>query len=224
MKNKTDLLNFIASEIGAKTYLEIGEEKDNFDNVNIENKYRNDLDNTYDLILIDGDHSYEASKKDLESSLKILNEGGVVVMHDAFPSVVGLTGVKKSNIAEWCGDVYKTVMWARQQPDLGVITWGQDYGCAIITKGELKATDKPKIDLTYENLHKSPIDSVGLVNTNELREYFSIFKEVAKISTVEDTYDSMSEEDIKAEYKDKFPKKRIGRKSLQTLIRELRNS
>ena len=36
----------------------------------------------FDLIFIDGDHSYEGVKYDLEQSLPLLAEGGVVVLHD----------------------------------------------------------------------------------------------------------------------------------------------
>lgn len=36
----------------------------------------------YDFIFIDGDHSYEAVKKDLEMSIQLLKEGGHIVMDD----------------------------------------------------------------------------------------------------------------------------------------------
>jgi len=36
----------------------------------------------FDIILIDGDHCYEQSKKDLENSLMSINEGGVIIIHD----------------------------------------------------------------------------------------------------------------------------------------------
>lgn len=242
MKNRTDLLNFIAEKIEAKSYLEIGiYDGINFDSIKVDNKIGVDpnvkredvveLDSdsffkveseSYDLIFIDGDHSHQQSLKDLTNSLEHLNDGGVIVMHDAFPDRIGLTGVRKTPTSEWCGDVYQTVMWARQQPNLGVITWKEDYGCAIITKGSLKAVDKPKMDLTFENLHKNPIDSVGLVNTNELREYFDIYMEVSKIEEDKDYY-SMTREELKEEYKSRFPENRIGRKSDETLIMELTN-
>lgn len=38
--------------------------------------------NKFDLIFIDGDHSYKQSKKDLENSLKYLSDGGMIIMHD----------------------------------------------------------------------------------------------------------------------------------------------
>ena len=171
----------------------------------------------YDIVVVDGDHSYEQSKKDLENALESITESGLVIVHDSFPQNVKLTGAKKQGA--WCGDVYKTVMEARLQRDLSVITWDKDYGCSIISKNSLTATDKVKLDLTFENLHKSPMDSVGLVNLEQLIEYFGVFMQVTKI---EETNNSeLTLEEVKELYKEKFPKKKIGRKGLKTLLREI---
>jgi SAM-dependent methyltransferase len=47
-------------------------------------------ENTYDLIFIDADHSYEGVKKDYENSLKILNPGGYLIFHDIANDGVGV--------------------------------------------------------------------------------------------------------------------------------------
>jgi esterase/lipase len=42
----------------------------------------------YDVIYVDGDHSYEGAKKDLELSLDVLAEGGKIIVDDLqYPSV-----------------------------------------------------------------------------------------------------------------------------------------
>lgn len=47
----------------------------------------------FDLIFIDGDHSYSACKLDLENSFKLLSVGGFVVLDDAFrPPVIQAIG------------------------------------------------------------------------------------------------------------------------------------
>lgn len=59
------------------------------DNVNI-NLYKKDSstflstqnDNTYDVIYIDGDHSYEGVKKDLYQAFKKIKKGGYIMGHD----------------------------------------------------------------------------------------------------------------------------------------------
>ena len=38
----------------------------------------------FDIVLVDGDHSYEGAKRDFEESLKILRPGGVILIHDTF--------------------------------------------------------------------------------------------------------------------------------------------
>ena len=48
----------------------------------------------FEVIFIDGDHSYEGVKRDFESSLPLLKDGGYVIFHDinsiGCPGVVGL--------------------------------------------------------------------------------------------------------------------------------------
>ncbi|HAT65792.1 MAG TPA: hypothetical protein DCS66_14570, partial [Flavobacteriaceae bacterium] len=56
-----------------------------------------------DLIFIDADHSYESAKKDLINSLRCLNYGGIIIMHDTDP------GGEKFERAELCNDVHKIV-------------------------------------------------------------------------------------------------------------------
>lgn len=50
--------------------------------------------NKYDIIFIDGDHSYEGVKQDCVNSLPLLNDGGYLIFHDiastACPGVVQL--------------------------------------------------------------------------------------------------------------------------------------
>jgi hypothetical protein len=41
------------------------------------------INDSFDMIFLDGDHTYEVVKEDLKASLKLLKPGGVVVFHDA---------------------------------------------------------------------------------------------------------------------------------------------
>lgn len=46
------------------------------------------LVNKFDIIYVDGDHSYEGAKKDLELSLPLLKEGGEIIVDDLhYPEV-----------------------------------------------------------------------------------------------------------------------------------------
>ena len=56
---------------------------------------------SFDMIFIDADHKYEQAKKDLESSMKALNENGILAIHDTQPASENDTSV------EHCLDSYK---------------------------------------------------------------------------------------------------------------------
>lgn len=111
MKSRTDVINYFIKQRNYKTYLEIGvREGDNFVNVECEEKigvdpsfekmrecvkpycihttsdtfFENIGDQLFDIIFIDGDHTYEQVVKDIANSLKHLSVNGVVVMHDIY--------------------------------------------------------------------------------------------------------------------------------------------
>lgn len=46
--------------------------------------------NFFDIIFIDGDHKWTTVRRDFENSLKILNEFGIIILHDTDPIVIEL--------------------------------------------------------------------------------------------------------------------------------------
>jgi len=78
--------NSISYDVG-KSYIDLTEKYKNNPAVRL---YKSDsstflasvADNKYDIIYIDGDHSYEGSKKDLEQSFKKIKNGGYIMGHD----------------------------------------------------------------------------------------------------------------------------------------------
>ena len=98
-----DIINNLIKFKNFKEYLEIGCFKnENFDKINITNKIGVDpvsggthrvssddffLKNTkkFDLIFIDGLHTYDQVKKDINNSLGFLKENGVILIHDCLP-------------------------------------------------------------------------------------------------------------------------------------------
>lgn len=66
----------------------------------------NNKDRKFDVIFIDGDHSYEGVKRDYINSLPLLNEGGYIILHDisskACPGVVSIwREIKNDNCIEF---------------------------------------------------------------------------------------------------------------------------
>jgi len=82
-----------------------------------------------DMIFIDGDHSYQQAGKDLESALKHINKGGIVVMHDTCP--------KDFNYSTegWCGGVYRVISdLANSSKRLAWWTIKEDHGVTFIKR------------------------------------------------------------------------------------------
>lgn len=108
----------------------------------------------FDVVFIDGLHTYEQSLQDVLNSLEQLNDHGVIVMHDCKPPHLGAACPAKSLkeaedmqnneetripewTGEWCGDVWKTICYLRSyRKDLKVFVLDCDYGLGIVVKGK----------------------------------------------------------------------------------------
>ncbi|MCL1785893.1 MAG: glycosyltransferase [Alphaproteobacteria bacterium] len=103
---------------------------------------------TFDIIFIDGDHSYEQSLADLNNALKIINPGGFIVLHDACPPCYENTQLDNFKKGQpYNGEVWKTVLSAiRQSKDeLIVKTFPWDWGVTVIKKpSEYNVEIKPE--------------------------------------------------------------------------------
>jgi len=158
MNTRTKILNWLAEEIGAQSYLEIGvrNPRDNFDHIQVNGKDGIDPNSTieatqkmtsdeffklsnvkYDLIFIDGDHTYEQAKQDLLNSLNHLTRGGLIVMHDAMPRTPRQgEAIKEAGRGyAWCGEVWKVCQYALARGDTQVALIPYDYGLAVISRG-----------------------------------------------------------------------------------------
>lgn len=164
----TEVINYVAEKIGAKSYLEIGvfNRGHNFDRINIDDKigidpaienelnvfpmtsdeffeqHHRDIARTeFDIIFIDGLHHSEQVHKDIINAWQTLNEWGVIVLHDTNPPTEITTCIPRGSQREWCGDVYKAI-YQIDSPEKFTIQ--EDYGITILRKtegSELKLND-----------------------------------------------------------------------------------
>jgi hypothetical protein len=116
---------------------------------------------TFDVIFIDGLHTYKQSLEDVNNALARLNDGGVIILHDCNPPseaaaypVDSLEDVVKQKLpgwtGDWCGDVWKTVCDLRSnRMDLKIFVLNCDLGLGIIMKGESRRC----LRLTLEELN-----------------------------------------------------------------------
>jgi hypothetical protein len=141
----------------------------------------------FDLIFIDGLHTYEQSLKDVFNSLAHLNERGLIIIHDcnppheaaANPVEAGLdeeTSGISGRPGEWCGDVWKTICYLRSvRKDLKVFVLNCDYGLGMVLKGNPESHLNLKEDeineMSYEDLSARRPHLLNLKEENYLVEF-----------------------------------------------------
>ena len=151
LPNRTLILKEIIKYKSYNSYLEIGCDQDeNFSKISIKNKIGVDpksggthrmtsdiffLNNTqtYDLIYIDGLHTYEQTIKDIKNSLKCLNQNGTIVLHDCLPKKIWNQIVPRMH-GHWNGDVWKAIVEARTWKNINTFTIIADHGLGVIQK------------------------------------------------------------------------------------------
>lgn len=192
LRDHTSLLNYIAEKINAQSYLEVGTFNidHNFNKIRVDKKvcvdpdpnakatvlatsdeYFNLFADKYDLVLIDGLHHSDQVKNDVLNAWEVLNQGGVILMHDTNPHSESITHVPRST-REWCGDCYKVACVIDQ---VEKFTVDIDYGCTILRKN----SDAPFIevysmDWGYFNMNRKRL--LNLVSVEEAIQIINSWK------------------------------------------------
>ena len=141
----------------------------------------------FDVVFIDGLHTYEQSLKDVNNALEQLNDGGVIILHDCNPSTEAEAYPAQSwkNAAklklpgwtgDWCGDVWKTVCYLRSnRKDLKVFVLNCDLGLGIVMKGEpqslLRLTLEELKAMTFAEFAAQRDSLLNLKNENYLADF-----------------------------------------------------
>jgi len=177
---RTDILNHLIKEYGFKSYLEVGVniEADNFDHIKCQ--YRIGVDPNgvtsftgtsdeffannqlrFDLIFIDGLHTEDQVTRDINNSLRVLREGGMIVTHDSLPisedhqrDVYGGRGI-------WAGGVWKSLALIRStRPDVKIDIVDTDWGCGILRFGVSDPYPVTKLDWTFYCTHRETMFNI----------------------------------------------------------------
>jgi len=243
---RTEIINGIIKEHGFKSYLEIGvndmknfnaiecDDKTGVDpNVKGENIYTissdaffensydyKDSGDGFDCIFIDGDHTYKQSKKDLENSLKLLKEGGLILLHDTNPNNIKEI-TPNNNGKAWCGEVWKTVLEAKWDGYV-IQTIPDDYGLTIIT-GEQKKFEGEIIQVTPQEFIKNKSSLMNFVSYNDYIKSCDKPKEKDTNDIQVDDINDMTDEELKDFYKTVYGKKPKGRFIREKVIDRLIN-
>tara|TARA_B110000037_G_scaffold156066_1_gene176002 strand:+ start:169 stop:852 length:684 start_codon:yes stop_codon:yes gene_type:complete len=166
--NRWDLIKRIIKEKKFNSYLEIGCDDDySFSQIEVEKKigvdpysggnYKGTSDEfflknseCFDCIFIDGLHEYDQVYKDIINSLKFLNEGGIILLHDCLPPSIHQQAVPRYK-RTWNGDVWKAIVNIRTNANYDTVTCYIDHGVSIIRKQ--KNVDRLNLNINnFKNL------------------------------------------------------------------------
>lgn len=124
----------------------------------------------FDLVFIDGLHVYDQVKQDIINSLEVLNNNGVILIHDCLPEKIWEQNVPRMNGA-WSGDVWKVIAFFRSKSNIDVYTCVADRGIGIIFKRHNKNILKLEQDtkkLKFEDYYYNYKSYMNLVSSEEL--------------------------------------------------------
>lgn len=182
-----DLIDYLIKKHDYKDYLEIGCDRDQlFSRIKLKNKIGVDpysggnvrktsddffLENnkTFDLVFIDGLHTYAQVKKDILNSVKFLKTNGIILVHDCLPDTMSKQAVPRYKL-QWNRDVWKAIVDLRQDHDLDIYTCEMDQGIGIIKKN--KNTSILKLSTEIDKL--------------KFKDYFDNYKEYMRVINLDE--------------------------------------
>ena len=127
----------------------------------------------FDIIFLDGLHTYEQTIKDIVNSLKFLNNNGVILVHDCLPKKYGI--IVPRMYGHWNGDVWKAIVHSRTLDYADTYTYKADHGIGIIFKRKNKNPLKIKKnfkDLKFSEYYNNHLEYMNLISHDEIEKIF----------------------------------------------------
>jgi len=191
--SRIEIIKKIIKRENYKSYLEIGCDNDeNFSQITLKDKVGVDPlkggtirmtsdefffknKKNFDIVFLDGLHTYEQTIKDINNSLKVLNNKGVILIHDCLPKKIWNQIVPRM-YGHWNGDVWKAIVHSRTYDHADTYTCIADHGLGVVFKRknrnplilDLKNFKKLKFSDYYNNHNKY----MNLVSHEKLEEIF----------------------------------------------------
>ena len=150
-KTRKDIVQNIIKKKNYKKYLEIGCFDDELFNyikcskkVGVDpvsggtirktsDQFFKDNEELFDCIFIDGLHEYHQVRKDILNSIRFLNDGGVILLHDCLPNNYFEQAIPRCQW-NWNGDVWKAIVEFRKEKNVDIYTCYADFGIGVIFK------------------------------------------------------------------------------------------
>ena len=176
--SRIEIIQSIINKNEYQNYLEIGCDKnENFSKIKIKNKvgvdplqggtlrmtsdeYFKKSKDKFDLIFLDGLHTYEQTIKDINNAVNFINDNGLIIIHDCLPRKIWNQIVPRM-YGHWNGDVWKAIVETRTLKNIDTYTCVADHGLGIIINRpnknilSLEVKDFKKMKFSdYYNKHK----------------------------------------------------------------------
>lgn len=193
LPSRIEIIQKIINKQSYKSYLEVGCDNDeNFSRILVENKIGVDplkggtlrmtsdefFSNNkifFDIIFLDGLHTYEQTIKDIDNSLKFLNTKGTIIIHDCLPKKIWNQIVPRM-YGHWNGDVWKAIVQARTYDNADTYTLKADHGLGIVfkrkNKNPLKLETKNFKDLKFSTYYKRHEEFMNTIDIEQLDKIF----------------------------------------------------
>ena len=191
LPSRTEIIQNIINKKNYEKYLEIGCDKDdNFSKIQAKIKigvdpqrggttrmtsdefFKNNNEN-FDIIFLDGLHTYEQTIKDIQNSLNIIPNEGTILIHDCLPKKIWNQIVPRV-YGHWNGDVWKAIVHSRTFEKADTYTIIADHGLGIIFKRKnrnllnLKNTNFK--NLKYADYYNNHMKFMNLINYDNLEK------------------------------------------------------
>jgi len=196
-----DIINYLITVNDYKSFLEIGTQaKINFTSVNVDRKVCVDPDpnaeadyvltsddyfennfEKFDIVFVDGLHHADVAYRDIVNSLRRLNTGGCIVVHDVIPysyeaQVIPLQKASDMGTIAWNGDVWKSWIKLRtERNDLVMNCVDTNHGCGVIhftNPGEGNFLDNFQNGY-YSYNPESVMNNLNLISPDEFLKKYS---------------------------------------------------
>jgi hypothetical protein len=197
--NRTALINHLLQKYNLRTYLEIGvrNPNDNFNLIKTNSKIGVDpnpliklnniriqtsdeffdtisVNDKFDIIFIDGLHLEYQCTKDIENSLRHLNDNGFILLHDCNPPSEKHQIEYYDGKSPWNGTVWKSLARLRMSnPNVEIKTVNTDTGVGIITKRQNgNILLEKETNLNWEYLCKNRNSVLNLISVDDFLSFY----------------------------------------------------
>ena len=126
----------------------------------------------FDCIFIDGLHEFYQVKRDINNSIKYLNNDGVILLHDCLPNNVYDQAMPRCQY-NWNGNVWKAIVECRTRNDIDVYTCYADNGIGVI----FNRKNSDRLNLNMDDFSKL-----------SFKDYFHNHKKFMKIITYDELF------------------------------------